>query len=111
MSNTLATIAESSNLLLGIDRKLSRDHQEATPLPQQSPIPNMIHPINSGFGETTRLRRNAVFHDARYDAQKNRMESSHQFIPGVVCDGRPTEQVLGGSSRLVGRAQMLRRAN
>ena len=109
--STLATLAESSNLLLGIDRKLSRTQEEATPLPSQSPIPNMIQPVNSGHGETTRLRRNAVFHDARFDAHKKRMESSYQFIPGVVCDGRPTEQVVGGSSRLVGRAQMLRRAN
>jgi hypothetical protein len=109
MNSHLATLADASSLLLGIDRKLTRVDEEPGALPAANPIPAAYQPINSGFGETTRARRNVVFSDGGFKQSTDRIESAHQYVPFPVCDGRPTIEVLGNSSRLQGRSPMLRR--
>ncbi len=109
MNSHLATLADSSSLLLGIDRKLSRTQDEPSALPSASPVPAAYQPINSGFGETTRARRNVVFADGGFRQSTDRIESAYQYVPFPICDGRPTHDVLGNSSRLQGRSPMLRR--
>lgn len=104
-ASRLATLAESSNLLLGLDRKLTKTQEEPMQLPETNPIPGTLH----GFGETTRAKRNVVFSDGGMQASQNRFYSEYHHVPAPVCDMRPTEEVFGGSSRLVGRGPMLRR--
>lgn len=105
----LAPIAEASNILLGLDRKLSKVQEEPKALPLQSPIVGVVQDINSGFGETTRQRRNVVFSDGGWNNTQKWFDSTYQYIQGPVCDARPTDEMFGGSSRLDGRSPMLRR--
>jgi len=103
----LTSLADASNLLLGLDRKLTRVQQEPAALPAQNPIPGILH----GFGETTRAKRNIVFSDGGSDFSNQRFASEYQFIPVPVCDPRDTTAVLGMPSRLEGRAPIVRRAS
>ena len=109
MNSHLATLADASSLLLGIDRKLTRVDEEPSALPAVNPIPAVYQVINSGYGETTRARRNVVFSDGGLQQSTDRIQSAYQYVPYPVCDGRPTAEVLGTSSRLNGRSPMLRR--
>lgn len=111
MNSRLATIAEASNLLLGLDRKLTRIQEEPAALPQESPIPMAFQAVNSGFGETTRQKRYVVFSDGGDRYSKARIESAWHPVEAPICDTRPTSQVLGESSRLDGRSPMLRRTS
>lgn len=111
MNTNLATLAEASSLLLGLDRKLTRTQDEPFSLPTQSPIPATIQPINSGFGETTRQKRDVVFSDGGWSANQARIDSAYQYVSHPVCDIRSTPEMFGDSSRLVGRSPMLRRTS
>jgi hypothetical protein len=109
MNQHLASLAEASSLLLGIDRKLTRIQEEPSALPTVNPIPAAFNAVNSGFGETTRARRHVVFSDGGFQQSTERIESAHQYVAHPICDGRPTTGVLGSPSRMEGRAPMLRR--
>ena len=111
VNTNLATLTEASNLLLGLDRKLTKTQAEPSALPQLSPIPATIQVANSGFGETTRQKRNVLFSDAGWGANQARIDSAYQFVQHPVCDVRPTQEMFGDSSRLVGRSPMLRRSS
>lgn len=99
---TLSTIADSSNLLLGLERKMSKLQAEATPMQSFSPIPGNV----SEFGETTREKRNVMFSDGGRGFSNARFESERQYVHVPVCDQFDT---FGTSSRLVGRNPMIRK--
>lgn len=106
-TSELATLAESSNLLLGITRPLSKLAREAEPLPQTSPIPSRV----SGFGSETRLKRYVSMSDSGYADSSKRFYSEYYHLPAPICDTRPTEEMFGAPSRLNGRAPIMRAAS
>lgn len=106
MSN-LATLADASSLLLGLDRKLTRVQVEPRSLPTSSPIPGTL---GQTFGENTRGARLQVQPDAGYRSSTARFESEYQFV-GMPCDPRDAAGVIGEASRLAGRAEMLRKSS
>lgn len=95
-TSTLATLADSSSLLLGLDRKISKVQAEPTSLVPLNPVPGHV----STLGETTREKRNIVFNDGGYQQSSDRFTSEYQFAALPVCDQFDT---FGTSSRLVGR--------
>jgi hypothetical protein len=102
----LATLADASSLLLGIDRKLTKIQKEPESLPAQSPVPGtLLH----GMGEVTRARRNVVWSDGGISEADKRFYS--EFYPvAAPCDSRLTEEVLGTSARLLDRPSIVRRS-
>lgn len=100
MNNPLgASLAEASNLLLGLDRKLTRIQNEPSPLPVQNPVPAKY----IGMGEVTRVRKTVQFKDGGEGYSNERFQSEWYPIQAPVCDTRDTSGVLGDASRLIGR--------
>jgi hypothetical protein len=60
------------------------------------------------MNQQTRERRGLTPSDAGLKAQENHFASEHHFIP-PPCDPRKITAILGSSSRLDGRAPMLRK--
>ena len=100
--DTIAKLAESSNLLLGLGRPLSKVETEPQPITQQSPVPGLVSP----FGETTREKRNIVQGDAGYAYSAQRFASEVQFVPLPLCENN---DIFGSSSRLIGRQPMMKK--
>lgn len=105
MNSQLASIADASSLLLGLDRKLARVHAEPPALPLVTPNPGPL----SSMGEVTRVKNSVAFADAGMGFANERFQSEFHYVPAPICDERPTEGVHGTSSRLIGRAPMLRK--
>jgi hypothetical protein len=103
----LATLADASSLLLGLDRKNSRVQSEPGSLPLANPIPGQV---DQTYGEITRAHRIQVQPDAGWSFASRRFESEFLFAP-PPCDPRDSEGVLGSQARMTGRAEMMRRSS
>lgn len=105
MNSFGAALADASALLLGMDRKLTRVQSEPVPLPLANPLPAKY----VGMGDVTRVRKTVQFADGGLGYNNERLQSEWYPIQAPVCDLRDTPGVLGDSSRLIGRAPLLRR--
>lgn len=95
-----AQLAEASNLLLGVDRKISKIQDEPKSLPVENPVPAAF----VGLGEVTRVRKTVQFRDAGEQYAKARMDSEwYPNIGSPVCDLREVPGLLNDPSRLIGR--------
>ena len=101
-TDTLATLADSSSLLLGLHRPLAKVQVEPSPLPLSNPVPGYV----SGIGETTRERRNVTFSDAGRKQSDDRFASEHQFAALPICDQFDT---FGSASRMDGRQPIMKK--
>jgi len=104
MNSHLATLADSSSLLLGLGRPLSEADHGAPPIPRENPVPGIL----SGFGESTRFDKNVTWFDSGMSYSTERFQSEMYPIQAPMCDGRNTTQIFGSSSRLDGRGPMLK---
>lgn len=94
-----ANLTEASNLLLGIDRKLTKIQTEPSPLPKTNPVP----PAYIGLGAVTRVRKTVQFRDGGAGYANERLHSEFYHIQAPVCDLRDTPGIMGDPSRLIGR--------
>jgi hypothetical protein len=105
MQRIIESIADSSSILRGLGRTLSKVQDPVPEIPEKNPVPGNV----SRYAEVTRARRNVVFSDGGKAASDSRFESEKYPIP-APCDMRDTDVVFGKSSRLIGRGPVMRTA-
>lgn len=106
--SNLATLADSSSLLLGLGRPLSKLPSEPPPLPTMSPVAAAF--LDANNSEVTRMQKNQAWWDSGWAFSSQRFASEqHPGPASIVCDGRPTDVIFGSSSRLDGRSPAILR--
>lgn len=106
-SRELSTLVESSNLLLGIERPLSKLGKPVEPLPMNSPLTGRL----GGMGDTTRMKRYVAQSDSGYGDSSRRFWSEWYPLAAPYCDTRDNGGVLGEASRLIGRDPVVKKAS
>lgn len=88
---------DSSNLILGIGRKLSKAQEEPSMLPSKSPVPSIMpFRIEGPSRKDSRLTRGS-------DHSLSRFQSEWYPLPAPFCDPRPSMDLVGDPTRITGR--------